>query len=155
MTQSSLFATVMNGGLRDWLEHTKEIRANHKLEADLKAGANDQIARALGLNFQSNTKASADFLLAQSLGIAPSQPDTESYTDEWTGVLNGTQLHLHEAHLKKYRRKDNDRSLETVFRGVVLGYQFSIPFRSITVVERDLLALSKTLNERERMENSK
>jgi hypothetical protein len=108
------------------------------LEADLKTGANIEIAYALGLTYEYTTTPGSDYRLATSLGLLPSSPDEESHTDSWYGQLGELDFHVHESHLQEWVQNGKSRSLQTVFHGVVLGYQFARPFTSTTIVKRDL-----------------
>jgi hypothetical protein len=116
--------------------------ATAALELEIKAAANAEIARVLGLTYEYATSSSTDFRLATSLGLLPSNPDEEDHSDAWFGQLGELDLHLHESHLQEWVQRGKRRSLETVFHGVVLGYQFARSFSGTTIVQRDMGVLN-------------
>jgi Protein of unknown function (DUF3137) len=124
-------AAIVFGGLA-WAES-----ATKALKDDIKTAANREIAHALDLSYTLSIGPSADFALATDMGLLPANPDEQTHTDAWSGVLDGVDLHIHEAHLQEWVQRGKHRSLETIFHGVVLGYQFSRPFTSTTIVKRD------------------
>jgi hypothetical protein len=116
--------------------------ATAALELEIKAAANAEIARVLGLIYEHATLASPDFRLATSLVLLPSDPDEEAHTDAWDGQLGELDFYLHESHLQEWVQSGKRRSLETVFHGVVLGYQFARSFSGTTIVKRDMGVLN-------------
>jgi hypothetical protein len=130
----ALFAAVITlfGGYA-WANHATEA-----LEQGIKIAANSEIGKVLGLTYEHATGPSPDFTLATSLGLLPSDPDEADFCDAWSGTLHQVDLHLHETHLQEWQQRGKRRSLETVFHGVVLGYQFARDFSGTTIVRRDM-----------------
>ena len=104
---------------------------------EIKVRANEELGNALGLAFQASGEASNDFLLATQTGLLPSNADREDFFDFWTGRFGISDGQLHEAHLQEYRSNGKRRELVTVFRGVIIGYQFARPFSSTTLIKPD------------------
>lgn len=107
------------------------------MSEQIKVRANEELAVALGLTYQASAGPSDDFQLATQMGLLPSGPDEADFFDFWTGRFGISDGQLHEAHLQEYRENGKRRELVTVFRGVVIGYQFARPFSSTTLVKPD------------------
>jgi hypothetical protein len=107
------------------------------VSAQIKVRANEELASALGLIYHASGEAGEDFRFATQMGLLPSNPDAADYFDFWTGRFGISEGQLHEAHLQEYRQSGKHRRLETVFRGVIIGYQFARPFSATTLVKPD------------------
>lgn len=130
------------GGITWWL-------ANLPIQAisdQIKVRANEELGAALGLRYHLNGTPGSDYELATRLGLLPSSPDRADYRDFWEGTFGSAEGMLHEAHLQEYQGEGKRRRLVTVFRGVVMGYQFARPFTSTTLVRQDLGLLNGLSN---------
>jgi hypothetical protein len=125
-------ALGLSGVVYPWVEAPAKA-----MKTAVKQEANSALASALGGRFSALGAPSDDFRRAQRFGLLPSSPDEEHHEDVWTGDFGGVDLVLHEAHLKEWRGSGRSRRLETVFRGVVVGYRFARAFRGVTVVAHD------------------
>jgi Protein of unknown function (DUF3137) len=128
-----VFAGVMLSGAAWWYA-SLPVQA---VSDQIKVRANEELGLALGLTYRTNELPSADFHLATQLGLLPSNPDKEDFFDFWTGRFGTSDGQLHEAHLQEYQDDGKRRTLETIFRGVIIGYQFARPFSSTTLVQAD------------------
>jgi hypothetical protein len=117
-----------------WHAASQPVR---EISEQIKVRANEELGAALGLSYQAYGEPSADFELATQMGLLPSDPDEAYFFDFWTGQLGTSEGQLHEAHLQEYRQNGKRRELVTVFRGVVIGYQFARSFSSTTLVKAD------------------
>jgi hypothetical protein len=104
---------------------------------DIKFRANEELAAAMGIAYRPEAEPSADYNTATSMGFLPSSFDQSYYTDFWEGDFDGVNVNLHEAHLLEYRQSGKNRTLVTVFRGVIVGYPFMRDFQGTTLVQRD------------------
>jgi Protein of unknown function (DUF3137) len=103
----------------------------------IKVKANEELGAALGFAYRAGGEAGPDFLLATQMGLLPTNPDRSYFNDFWTGRFGTCEGQLHEALLQEYSQNGKNRRLETVFRGVIIGYQFARPFSSTTLVKPD------------------
>jgi hypothetical protein len=103
----------------------------------IKVRANEELAAAMGITYRPHADPSADYDTATSMGFLPSSFDQSYYTDFWEGDFDGVNVNLHEAHLLEYRQSGKNRTLVTVFRGVIVGYPFMRNFQGTTLVQRD------------------
>ncbi|MCZ8208651.1 MAG: DUF3137 domain-containing protein [Aquidulcibacter sp.] len=108
------------------------------MSKQIKVRANEELGAALGLRYQLDGVPGGDFELATRMGLLPSSPDQANYSDFWEGTFGASEGTLHEAHLQEYQGEGKNRRLVTVFQGVVMGYQFSRPFTSTTLVRQDM-----------------
>ena len=108
-----------------------------KMVDKIKVRANEELGAALGLSFSPKGPPSEDFHEATRLGLLPANPDEADFADFWSGRFGNAQGVLHEAHLQEYQQQGKHRRLVTVFRGVVMGYDFARPFSSTTLVRPD------------------
>lgn len=107
------------------------------VSADIKVKANSEIARLLGLTYAPTAQPAPDFETCRQVGLVPSSFDEQSHMDSWTGPLEGLAIDVSEVVLKEWRQTGKSRTLQTIFHGVVMGYQYARPFTSTTIVKRD------------------
>ncbi|MFN8733705.1 MAG: DUF3137 domain-containing protein [Hyphomonadaceae bacterium] len=122
------------GGITWWVANLP-VQA---ISQQIKVRANEELGAALGLRYHLNGTPGSDFELATRMGLLPSDPDQADYSDFWEGTFGAAEGTLHEAHLQEYQQQGKHRRLVTVFRGVVMGYQFARPFSSTTLVRQDM-----------------
>jgi hypothetical protein len=138
---------AMIGGITWWVANLP-VQA---ISQQIKVRANEELGEALGLSYQPNGAPSSDFELATRMGLLPTDPDQAEYSDFWVGTFGSSEGTLHEAHLQEYQQQGKHRRLVTVFRGVVMGYQFARPFSSTTLVRQDMGLLNGLFNFGSRM----
>jgi hypothetical protein len=140
--QNGLVAGALIGGITWWI-------ANLPVQAitqQIKVRANEELGAALGLTYHPKGTPGSDFDLATRLGLLPAEPDHVDCSDFWVGKFGSSDGTLHEAHLQEYEQEGKRRRLVTVFRGVVMGYQFARPFSSTTLVRQDMGLLNGLFN---------
>jgi hypothetical protein len=117
-----------------WAWAQKPVEA---VTGDIKLAANDALAQALGVTYLPGGGPGADFALARTMGLLPARADEEAHTDFWHGTFKGVPIDLHESHLQEWVRQGKTRRLETIFRGVIVAWQFARPFAATTILKRD------------------
>lgn len=103
--------------------------------ADLKSQMNGAIAQSVGLTYSMSGEPGDYWPWLRGLSMLPDY-DEDHYEDFWGGEIKNYEMRLFESVLQEWQKSGKERTLVTVFRGVIVEIGYGRQFRGTTLIER-------------------